>query len=315
MEMLIRRLLPALSAAVTGTGTVHASEGGTSHVIPGATGTLSDFPGTAPAGFVRLLYLDYSGSISTQVPTSAGLTTDLEVESQSLAVVAGMTLEKTVLGGAHYSFGAVIPYSDLEISGNVQLPGGGSVSRGNATAGLGDITLLPLLLAWKDGSWQFNAMLPVYAPTGSYQAGRLGNTGLNYWTFDPTVGAVYSAKNGFNAMLHAGYAVNTENTDTDYRSGSILHFDGAVQQILPVAKGFLTVGVELFYFKQITGDSGDGAILGDFKGKTAGLGPVIGYIKPLDKDVLVFDLKWLKETDTEKRLEGDYLWFKLTYKF
>jgi hypothetical protein len=237
------------------------------------------------------------------------------VDSKSVVLVAGKTFDKTVLGGAHYTVAVAIPFSEIDLSGNVQLPGGGSIARRTSVSGIGDVSVIPVMLAWKKDQWQFNATLPIYAPTGSYKLGRLGNTGLNYWTFDPTVGAVYSTKKGFNAMLHAGYAINTENEDTDYKSGSMLHFDGALQQILPVGKGFMTLGVEAFYFKQVTGDSGSGATLGDFKGKTAGIGPVIGYIKPLGKDVLVFDLKWLKETETEKRLEGDYLWLKLTYKF
>jgi hypothetical protein len=129
-------------------------------------------------------------------------------------------------------------------------------------------------------------------------------------------GVAYSnQKNGFNAMLHAGYAINTENPDTNYHSGSLLHFDGAIEQILPAGPGFLTLGVEGFYFQQVTGDSGSGAVLGDFKGRTAGLGPVLGYVLPVGKQSLVFELKWLTETNTKNRLDGDYIWLKMVYKF
>jgi len=109
--------------------------------------------------------------------------------------------------------------------------------------------------------------------------------------------------------------MNTENSDTDYQSGSLLHFDAAIQQILPVGSGFLTLGAEGFYFEQVTGDSGAGAVLGDFKGRTAGLGPVLGYIHPLGKQALLFELKWLPELDTKNRLDGDYVWLKMVYKF
>jgi hypothetical protein len=109
--------------------------------------------------------------------------------------------------------------------------------------------------------------------------------------------------------------MNTENPDTNYRSGSLLHFDAAVQQVLPVGPGFLTIGVEGFYFKQITGDSGSGATLGDFKGMTAGVGPVLGYVLPIGKKSLALEVKWLAEIDTKKRLEGDYIWAKIVFKF
>jgi len=293
-----------------------AGEGGTSHVLPGATATLSDLPGTSPAWFVKPMYLNYNGSASAQIPTAAGITTNLDATANTLAIAVGRTFGQTVLGGAHYTFAVALPYTWLDISGNVQLPGGGSVARHSEVSGFGDLAVLPVMLAWKMGDWQIDAMLPIFAPTGSYEKGRLGNPGLNYWTFDPVIGAVYSDKaSGFNAMAHVGYAMNTENPDTDYKSGSLLHVEGVIQQIIPVGSGFLTLGAEGFYFEQITGDSGDGATLGDFKGRTAGLGPVLGYIQPFGKETLVVELKWLPELDTKNRLEGDYIWLKAVYKF
>ena len=124
----------------------------------------------------------------------------------------------------------------MNVTANVQR-GLGTVRVNSKVDGFGDLTVIPAMLAWKSGEWQFNALLPIYAPTGSYEQGRLGNPGLNYWTFDPIVGVVYSSRSGLNALLHAGYAMNTENSATNYKSGSLLHFDGAIQQILPVGLG------------------------------------------------------------------------------
>ena len=183
-------------------------------------------------------------------------------------------------------------------------------------SGIGDLTVVPVMLAWKSGDWQYDFLMPVYAPTGSYETGRLGNTGLNYWTFDPIVGAAYSnAKSGFNAAIHVGYAINTENNDTSYKSGDILHVDAAVQQIFPLGSGFANIGAEAWYFQQVTCDSGSGATLGCFKGRTAGIGPVLGYIQPVGQSKLLLELKWLPELDTKNRLNGDYIWLKMVYKF
>jgi hypothetical protein len=299
----------ALPPAVT------AGEGGTTHVIPGSMATIVDNPPTAPGTFVKPMYLHYSGSISAQIPTAVGLAGDVDASANTFALAGGHTFETTVLGGAHYSIVAALPYSWLNITANVQAPGGGAVRRKSTVDGFGDLTVIPAMLAWKSGEWQFNALLPIYAPTGSYQEGRLGNPGLNYWTFDPMVGVAYSSQKGLNALLHAGYAMNTENSDTSYKSGSLLHFDGAVQQILPVGSGFMTLGAEGFYFQQVTCDSGSGAVLGCFKGRTAGIGPVLGYIQQLGKQSLSFELKWLPELDTKNRLNGDYIWLKMVYKF
>jgi len=309
-------ILMGLAWAVT---PASATEGGTTHIIPGSMATLADnAPAAGPGIFVKPMYLNYSGSASAQIPTAAGLAANLEADSNTLALVGGYTFAGKVLGAA-YTVVAALPYTWLDISGNVQLPGGGTKRIGNSVSGFGDITLIPAMLAWKepDSPWQFNAVLPIYMPTGNYQVGRLGNTGLNYWTFDPIFGVVYSnAKSGFNALLNTGFAINTENPDTNYKSGNLLHFDGAIQQILPVGKGLMTLGAEGFYFQQVSCDSGSGATLGCFKGRTAGLGPVIGYIQPFSKtESLVLEFKWLFEMDVKNRLDGDYIWLKAVYKF
>jgi len=227
--------------------------------------------GDVRAWFLKPMYLNYHGSVSAQIPTAAGLAGDVDATVNTVALAGGRTFETTILGGAHYTFAVALPYSWCDITANVQTPAG-SVRRHNEVSGLGDLTMLPMMLAWKTGDWQFDAILPIYAPTGNYEKGRLGNTGLNYWTFDPMVGVVYSHKaSGFNAMLHGGYAMNTENPDTDYQSGSMLHLEGVIQQFIPVGSGFLNLGVEGFYFDQVTGDSGAGAKLGDFKGRTVGV--------------------------------------------
>jgi hypothetical protein len=302
----------ALSQAVT------ASEGGTSHVAPGSMATLADNAPTTPGNILKPMYLNYNGSASVDLPTAVGLAGNLDANVNTFALAAIHTFATTVLGGAYYTVVAALPYSWLDISADVQAPVG-TVRRDSKVNGFGDLTIIPVMLAWKEpeSHWQYNLVLPVYAPTGSYQVGRLGNPGLNYWTFDPAFGVAYSnPKSGFNALLNTGYAINTENDDTSYQSGDMLHFDGAIQQILPMGKGLMTLGAEGFYFEQVSCDSGSGAVLGCFKGRTAGLGPVIGYIKPLSKtESLVLELKWLFEMDTKNRLDGDYIWLKAVYKF
>lgn len=107
------------------------------------------------------------------------------------------------------------------------------------------------MLAWKSGDWQINSITAVSAVTGDYEEGRLGNPGLNYWTFDQTVGAAYSnKKSALNAMAHIGLGVNTENEDTEYESGSILHLEAVVQQMLPMGAGFRSLGAEGFWFSR-----------------------------------------------------------------
>jgi len=305
----------ALLAVVLGPPQVaSAGEGGTSHIMPGGNATLVDLPPTAPGGFFKPMVVHYSGDASISVPTAAGIVTNLNAEANTVVLGGGYGFEQTVLGGAHYAVAAFLPYTWLSISGNSQALGGIGIE--SSVNGLGDLTLVPVLLGWKADNWQYDFLMPVYAPTGSYETGRLGNTGLNYWTIDPIVGFAYSnAKTGFSAAAHLGFAINTENSATNYKSGNILHLDTSVQQIFPLGSGFANIGAEAWYFEQVSCDSGSGATLGCFKGRTAGIGPVLGYIQPIGNEKLLFEFKWLPELETKNRLKGDYLWLKMGYTF
>ncbi len=303
-----------VTAWLAATPVAHAGEGGTAHVLPGANATILDLPPTSAGWFAKPMYVNYHGETSALVPTAAGVVANAEATVNTLVLGGGYGFEQTVLGGAHYSVAAFLPYSWLNISANSEALGG--VRINSDVAGLGDLTIVPVLLGWKAGDWQYDFLLPVYAPTGSYELGRLGNPGLNYWTFDPIVGLVYAnAKSGFNAAAHLGYAMNTQNNATQYKSGDIVHLDASVQQIFPLGSGFANVGAEAWYFQQATCDTGAGATLGCFKGRTAGIGPVLGYIQPIGQQKLLFELKWLPELDTQNRLNGDFIWLKMVFKF
>ena len=119
-------------------------------------------------------------------------------------------------------------------------------------------------------------------------------------------------KLGTEATIFAGLDFNTKNEDTDYQSGTSFHLEGTLAQHLPLGKaGVIGVGANAFLYQQISGDSGSGATLGDFEGRTAGVGPVISFITKIGHADLAAEVKWLPELDVEKRLKGDTIWFKL----
>jgi hypothetical protein len=303
-----------LSVLVSAPHLAIAGEGGVSHVLPGANATLLDLPPTTPGWFLKPMYINYQGDVSASIPTAAGIVANASATVNTLAIGGGYGFEAKVLGGATYGVAAFLPYSWIDISGNTAALGGKQIE--NKVDGFGDLTIVPVLLGWKDGDLQYDFLMPIFAPTGSYQLGRLGNPGLNYWTFDPNVGASYNnAKSGLNLAIHLGYAMNTENNDTSYKSGNYGTVDASIQQIMPLGSGFLNFGAEGWYFQQVTCDSGLGATLGCFKGRTSGIGPVLGYIQPIGESRLLLELKWLPELETKNRLNGDYLWLKMVYKF
>ncbi len=66
---------------------------------------------------------------------------------------------------------------------------------------------------------------------------------------------------------------------------------------------------------KLTADSGQLEIFRDFKGRTAGIGPTLGYILPVGENTLVAEFRWLPELETKNRLKGDYYWLKIVYQF
>jgi len=190
------------------------------------------------------------------------------------------------------------------------------VSRGSES-GLGDIVFQPIMFNYQASSdLNFNARLSFYAPTGDYEVGRLANPGRNYWSVEPMVAMMYlGQKNGREVSWFAGISINEENSATKYKTGNQFHSDVTTAQHFPLGKGLAGAGLNGFYYQQVTGDSGPGANFGDFKGQTFGLGPVVSYARPLKNVELLAELKWLHEFGTKNRLEGDYIWLKIIFKF
>ena len=305
-----------LLSGITFSHGILATEGGAGHYLPGSIATLMDIAPDQSGWVIESMYLHYEGdaSSSKKIPIAGAVTTSLNVKTDALTVGTLYSFEQPVFG-ATYTVGAFLPYVRVGVGAEL-VTTLGTLSAHDSESGIGDLILFPVMLAWKSGNWQYDAFLPIYAPTGDYKEGRLANPGLNYWSFDPTVGFSYSNdKTGFNAALHGGITFNTENSDTDYRSGSVFHLDGSIQQLLPLGPGFLSVGAEVFYLDQVSDDSSDSDLPGGFRGRTAGVGPVLDYILPEGDETLVAELRWLPELDVKNRVEGDYIWLKLVYQF
>ena len=303
-------------------GFATAEEGGSGHYLPGSMASFVDGVPLKETFIVRANVVNYNGSISAKKPIPIGGRTTLGADATSWAYGLSLLWRPPVEIGKDWSYAmsATIPYMVMDVSADVEIEAGNvssAVSRSSSTNGLGDIVLMPLMLNYNlDPDFNVNFRLGVYAPTGDYEVGRLANTGKNFWSISPVLGLMYfGQKNGFEASAFFGATFNTENEDTDYQSGTQAFIDGTLAQHFPLFGGLAGAGVSGYYYQQVEGDSGDGATLGDFKGKTIGVGPVVSYVtKILDRDT-IFELKWLREVETENRLKGDIVWLKAVFKF
>lgn len=318
-----RLLLTSLIGVLALPLAVKAEEGGSAHYLPGAAASFIDaFPGFPDSLAVLnyFTYYDASAGGGRQLPLNGLLAANVDATVYANSLAAVYQTPWNVLSGG-FAVGVSLPYVWLEVDATAQRinPGGtpGPVFTATDDAnGIGDLMLIPFMLGWTNiaPDLKVDTRLSVFAPTGDYTAGQLANVGKNYWTFEPGIMASWlSSKIGTEVSLYAGVDFNLENEDTDYTSGSSLHLDLTIAQHLPLGKGFIGIGANGFYYEQITGDEGASAVLGDFKGHTFGVGPVLSYVRPLGggKTQLLAEVKWLPELDTDKRLEGDYVWFKL----
>jgi hypothetical protein len=170
---------------------------------------------------------------------------------------------------------------------------------------IGDPGFIPASIFWNFGNLHLNAFETITAPIGSYNQDRNVDAGLNYWSFDTTLAATYlHPEKGYEISAAVGHIYNTENDDTNYQTGQEFHLDYMLNQFLSET---FALGLHGFYYKQITGDSGSGALLGDFKGEASGIGPAIMWTPKIKGKDIVISAKWIHEFDTEHRLEGDHL--------
>jgi hypothetical protein len=280
----------------------YTAEGGYSNYVPGTFGDFAASLEPATALTIRNDVYYYSADVSSSV-RSGQVNVDAEltftIDFATILYKPGIQLF-----GANYSLGVVAPLAKIDIETSTSA---GSFSRNieEDSSGLGDVTLVPMLLFWNSGNYHFTLGEYIVTPTGDYNKDEFVNVSLNYWTFDTNFGMTYlNLDTGQDYSFNIGYSYNTENDDTDYQSGGEIHIDYMFNQFLSET---FAVGLQGFYLKQISGDSGDGALLGSYKAESAGVGPAVMWIPGTFEKRLTLIAKYLNEYDAENRLKGEHL--------
>lgn len=311
-------LLGTLCIVATHITNARAEEGGSGHYQPGSMASFMDGVSPTEVFIARLNVVHYSGDVSrnAQLPVAGATTADLGADVAAF----GLTLVWRPPWGSinqkwSYQMGATVPYLWSDVGGLVEAaPGGnpGAIRRSDSISALGDISLMPLMLNQNiSPDFNINYRITLYAPTGSYKVGRLANAGKNFWTVEPTVGFMYfGQKNGREASVFVGADFNQENPDTDYKSGTALHVDSTFAQHFPLWGGVAGAGMTAYWYQQVSDDSGSGAMLGAFRARTNGIGPVVSYIGKAGGHKATAEFKWLHEFGVKNRLSGDTLFLK-----
>jgi hypothetical protein len=89
-----------------------------------------------------------------------------------------------------------------------------------------------------------------------------------------------------------------------------LGFNRQLNQHFPLG---LAAGVGRYFYQQLSGDSGSGAVLGPFGGRVARVGPLLSYTFKADKQELTLSGRWFHELDVKNRIRGDTIVASLSF--
>jgi hypothetical protein len=316
-------LLAVAGCALAPTGSL-ADEGGVSFWLPGMYGSLAAVPQQQPGWSLATVYYHTSVSAGGDVSLSreftlrkipvnltANLTANLHGTGDLEFVVPSYVFATPVLGG-QASVGMASIYGRTStslagtLSGSLATPLGSiafmrSDSISDSVTGFGD--LYPqATLKWNQGVYNFMTYLTGDIPVGAYDSTRLSNIGIGHGAIDGGAGYTYfNPQTGRELSAVTGLTANFKNSSTDYQNGVDWHLDWGMSQFLSKQ---VHVGAVGYFYQQLTGDSGGGDRLGDFKSRVIGIGPQIGFIFPVGNMQGYLNVKGYKEFDEEHRAAG-----------
>lgn len=300
-------VLLATALVLVGPYGARAMEGGQSPYFKGYRDFMT---GVLPSPGVQVredLYI-YSGTERSTIPQGQ-LSVGLKAVSSVLAVT--FVTPYQILGG-DYGFALRGAGTHVNASQSVAGPRA-TVSASGKLDGFNDIVVSPFIVGWHAGYFHWNVSTSVWMPAGSYDKNRTANTGKNVWGLSPQFGATYfNTKTGWEASGAAIYVISSTNTDTNYHSGDIAHFDFAFGKALSAQ---FKLGLVGYYAQQISADSGTGAILGSRKLRIGGAGPGVTYSFMLNEVAVNLVAKYYREFDAQNTTQGDTGSLSMRFKF
>jgi hypothetical protein len=214
-----------------------------------------------------------------------------------------------------WNFASVVgfPIAWLDVEANVSV-GRFSIRRTDSESGLFDLAFTPIIASHHFSKTDHLAFdFTFWAPTGSYETGKLANLSLNNWTFIPGV-AYTKILPQPNIELSGIWDMEfyTENPATHIQNGILSDLE--VLAIKRFKNGF-GIGFVESWIQQITDDENIPAVLNGFVGRAFGIGPIVAYSTKIGKRHLDFNARWIQDFDVSKRVEGDGFNFTASLKF
>jgi hypothetical protein len=211
------------------------------------------------------------------------------------------------IGGIRFGVQFIVPFSRV----NLRI-GNGPGAFHQEKAGLGDISVAPLVAGWEFdtpiGHVNQHGRVGISFPTGSFKSTDRVNLGRNY------TGLILNQGNSLfpTKYTHIGFQVNygtgSKNPATNYQSGDEVILEWSMGY--DITRDF-TVDLNGYYYQQITNDYRAGVLVnGDGnKGRAVGIGPQIRF--KLHPGAIT--AKWQTEMAVQNRAQGNRFWLQSFY--
>jgi len=177
-----------------------------------------------------------------------------------------------------------------------------------------DIYVQPLWLGWHTPRADYTVGWGFFAPTGKWELGGSGNSGLGMWSNDFQAGTTVNLddEHAWTTSLLATYEIHSHKKDTNLKAGDILTLEGGTGKAFykkvegtPIPQ-IITVGVVYYGQFKVSADTGTGplssALLAGHKDRVFGVG-VEGNIF-LPKSSLLLCLRAVPEFGAHNRSQG-----------
>jgi len=299
------------------TGPTYAAEGGSGFYLLGQRGQGAGV--LPPEGvFFSMPTYYYSGDASNSEELPFNGTADLGIDAELLILLPTAIWVTPV-----NVFGGDLAFSGTYVYGNADLSAYAAVAIPPVIEASVDLQddrwvagdpAFSALIGWHGENQHYlvaaSVNVPANVPASDYDDGRLSNVALNRWAQDITVSGTWIfPQDNIELSSATGITFNGKNDDTDYRTGTEFHLEASFfYQFTPT----FSAGINGYHYQQLTGDSGQGAELGNFKGRVSAVGPGLSGTFQIGPIPVSVSLRYFHEFNEKNRLEGDAGWLTVT---
>jgi hypothetical protein len=216
--------------------------------------------------------------------------------------VSILTVPETKVLDGYLGVLVSVPVAHMNLEATTTGPLGNTISNSTEGWGLGDMAL-QVQLGWDREDFSHSFHILGVIPTGRYAPGFYPITGFNRPSLDIGWAFTWFEKNTklqFNGAI--GFMTSLENNETQIQTGDEFHAEWAVGYKFDNG---LILGVAGYDYRQVTGDSGTGDLLGSFMGTVDAVGPALSYSTIIGKTPVTISVRDYEQYNWKNFLHGN----------